>query len=93
MPFGDYKEKNCGNPECAELFKPVTPWQDHCCDECRYHCKYLRTVIPRRLRQAEARLAALKRRKDADPEKVQRLEIRLGEKRRKSEAILSKLGG
>jgi hypothetical protein len=59
MPFGQYPDKKCKTPECGEMFSPNTPWQTHCKPACRDHHRYLRTVVPRR--RKEARMAGRKR--------------------------------
>lgn len=52
MPFGDYKQIRCDNPDCKKLFKPVTSWQTHCTRKCANHAVYLRTVLLKRLERA-----------------------------------------
>lgn len=56
MPFGDYDPRDCENPECKRSFKPRTPWQRHCSENCNNHCTYMRVVLPKRMRQYEKRL-------------------------------------
>lgn len=81
--FGDYPKRRCVSPECGSAFKPVTPWQTHCTKGCRDHTAYLRTVVPKRVNAAEARLSGLKK-KGADSERVRRMEIRIAGQKRKA---------
>lgn len=92
MPFGDYSPKNCRNPECQKRFKPVTPWQEGCCEACRNRCTYIRTTLPKRLKEAETRLAGLRRRQ-ADPERVRRMEARIAGQRKKVHALMGQMEG
>ena len=89
MPFGDYDKESCKNPECRKMFKPVTPWQVCCCKACNNHCVYLRTVLKKRLKMAEARFEKWKKemllRKDAGPEmagRIARIQERLDRRRK-----------
>ena len=59
MPFGKYDKLECENPECRKKFVPETPWQRHCCEECRNHCTYLRVTLPKRIAQYEKLLFEL----------------------------------
>lgn len=59
MPFGEYDPKGCENPECGRRFKPRTPWQRHCSVNCNNRCTYMTTVLPKRIRQYERRLAKM----------------------------------
>jgi len=47
---GTYGTGTCENPECkkGKKFTKTAPHQKHCCEECRNHHTYLRTVKPRR---------------------------------------------
>lgn len=47
------EKATCENPECVEKFVPTTPWQRHCCEECRNHCAYLRVTLPKRIAKYE----------------------------------------
>lgn len=90
MPFGDYGKKPCKNPECGELFKPVTPWQDCCCKSCNNRRVYLRTVLKKRLKMAEARFERLQ--KKATPEmagRMARIKERLNQRRDKVRIMMS----
>lgn len=81
--FGDYPKRRCGNPECGSTFKPVTPWQSHCTKGCKDHTAYLRTVVPKRVSAAEARLSGL-RKKGVDSKRLNRMEARIGLLKRKA---------
>ncbi len=47
-----YGEGTCANPDCKKRFTKSAPHQDHCCDQCRNHHTYLRTVLPKRKKLA-----------------------------------------
>ena len=59
MPFGKYDPIVCENPECEKKFVPETPWQRHCCQDCRNHCTYIRVTLPKRILQYEKLITSL----------------------------------
>lgn len=70
MPFGKYEKTECENPECRKKFVPETPWQRHCCEECRNHCTYMRVTLPKRIAKYEKLVVEMA----GNPKKAVRLE-------------------
>lgn len=74
MPFGKYDKIECQNPECGKKFAPETPWQRHCCEECRNHCTYFRVTLPKRIAKYERQLEDLRLAMASNPKKNVRYE-------------------